>query len=78
MQDVNTRPKEPKTEVFGSFGVVLMSCIVNFHVVRSVLQNSVCLLSIFLLLRSFVDPKFCGIFVCGPLQFKCQFITWDL
>ena len=28
--------------VFGSFVVVLMSCKVNFHVVRSALQNSVC------------------------------------
>ena len=28
---------------FGSFGVVLMSCKVNFHLVRSALQNSVCL-----------------------------------
>ena len=26
--------------VFGSFGVVLMSCKVNFHIVRSALQNS--------------------------------------
>ena len=30
--------------VLGSFGVVLMSCKVYFHVVRSVLQNSVALL----------------------------------
>ena len=35
--------------VFGSFSVVLMSCKVNFHVVRSALQNSVCL-SIILML----------------------------
>ena len=28
---------------FGSFGVVLMSCKVNFHIVRSALQISVCL-----------------------------------
>ena len=27
---------------------------------------------IFLLIRSFIDPTFCVIFVCGPLQFKCQ------
>ena len=27
---------------------------------------------IFLLVRSFIDPTFCGIFFCGPLQFKCQ------
>ena len=29
--------------VFGPFGVVLMSCKVNFHVVRSAQQNLVCL-----------------------------------
>ena len=34
--------------VFGSFGVMLMSCKVNFHVVRSAFQNSVCLLSVYL------------------------------
>ena len=28
---------------------------------------------IFLLIRSSIDPTFCGIFVCSPLQFKCQF-----
>ena len=28
--------------------------------------------STFLLIRSSIDPTFCGIFVCGPLQFKCQ------
>ena len=33
--------------VFSSFGVVLMSYKVNFHVVRSPLQNSVCLLSVY-------------------------------
>ena len=27
---------------------------------------------IFLLLRSFMDSTFCGIFFCGPLKFKCQ------
>ena len=32
--------KGPRS-VFGSSGVVLMSCKVNFHVVRSALQNSV-------------------------------------
>ena len=35
--------------VFSFFGVMLMSCKVNFHVVRSALQNSVCL-SIILML----------------------------
>ena len=32
--------------VFGSFGVVLMSCKVNFHVVRSI---PVCLLGVYFL-----------------------------
>ena len=27
---------------------------------------------IFLLVRSFMDPTFRGIFFCGPLKFKCQ------
>ena len=27
---------------------------------------------IFLVVRSFIDPTFCGIFFCCPLQFKCQ------
>ena len=26
----------------------------------------------FLLIRSSIDPAFCGMFVCGPLQFKCS------
>ena len=30
---------------------------------------------IFLPVRSSIDPTFCGKFVSGPLQFKCQFIT---
>ena len=30
---------------------------------------------LFLLVRSFIDPTFCGIFVCGPLQFKCPFLS---
>ena len=30
-------------------------------------------LYISLLIGSSIDPTFCGIFVCGPLQFKCQF-----
>ena len=45
--------------------------VLNFHVIRSALQNSVCLLSVYFL---YIDPTFCGIFVCGSLQFKCQFI----
>ena len=28
---------------------------------------------IFLLVRSFIDPTFCGLLVYGLLQFKCQF-----
>ena len=33
--------------VLGSFGVVLMSLEVNFHVVRSALQNSMCVIKSF-------------------------------
>ena len=29
--------------------------------------------TVFLLVRSFVDPTFCGIFVCGPLQLKIPY-----
>ena len=53
-------------------------CKVNFHVVWSALQNSMCLLCIFWLIGSSLDPTFCGIFVCtrvcGPLQFMS--ICW--
>ena len=80
----DTERTVPKTEVqprsvLGSFGVVLMSCKVNFHVVWSALQNSMCLLCIFCrLIGSSLDPTFCGIFVCarvcGPLQFMS--ICW--
>ena len=31
----------------------------------------------FLRIRSSIDPTFCGIFIWGPLQFKCQFINWS-
>ena len=48
-------------------GVVFMSFKVNFHVVRSALQIAMCLVGIFLLIRSYLDPSFSGIFVCGPL-----------
>ena len=57
--------------VLRSFGVVSMSCKVNFHVVLSALQYSVCRISYhnvylsFLLIRYFIDPTFFGIFVCG-------------
>ena len=51
-----------------------MPCKVNFHVVRSALQNSLCLLCSFYSSGLLSDPTFCGIFVCSPLQFKCQFV----
>ena len=35
-------------------GVMLMSCKVNFHVVRSALQNSACLLRVYFCCRSYV------------------------
>ena len=50
---VRLRPRS----VLSSFGVVLMSCKANFHVVRSALQNSMCTLYIFadqVFLRSYV------------------------
>ena len=58
--------------VLSSFGVVLMSCRVNFHVVRSALQYSACrikyvYINIFAN-QVFIDPTFFGIFVCDPLQ----------
>ena len=43
MSDLRLRPPSG----FGFFGVVLMSCKVNFHVVRSALQDSVCLLGVY-------------------------------
>ena len=39
------RPGEPQS-VLGSIGVMLMSCKVNLHLVRSALQNSICLLKL--------------------------------
>ena len=54
--------------VLGSIGVVLMSCKVNFHLVRLALRSLMCLLVTFLLIRSSSDPTFVGIFVCSPLQ----------
>ena len=51
-----------------------MPCKVNFHVERSALQNSMCLLCSFYSSGLLSDPTFCGIFVCSPLQFKCQFM----
>ena len=43
--------------VFGSFGVVLMSCKVNFHVVWPVFQNSVCLLSVYFCWSGFLQIR---------------------
>ena len=58
--------------VLSSFGVVLMSCRVNFHVVRSALQCSSCrILYVYIIIfpdQVFIDPTFFGIFVSGPLQ----------
>ena len=51
-----------------------MPCKVSLHVVRSALQNSMCLLCSFYSSGLLSDPTFCGIFVCSPLQFKCQFV----
>ena len=52
-----------------------MYCKVNFHVVRSALQNSMFLLCMFLQIRSSIDPTFCGIYkehVRGPKKRKIQ------
>ena len=57
--------------VLSSFGVVLMSCKVNVHVVRSALQYPACrtkCLFVIFAVQVFIDPTFFGIFVCGPLQ----------
>ena len=58
--------------VLSSFGVVLMSCRVNFHVVRSALQYSACRIEyVYIIIfadQVFVDSSFFGIFVCDPLQ----------
>ena len=74
-----TSPKEGETAVYGYnpapfwvLGVVLMSCRVNFHVVRSALQYSACRIkyvhNIIFADQVFIDPAFFSIFVCGPLQ----------
>lgn len=55
--------------------IVLMYCKVNFHVVRSALQNSMFLLCTFLQIRSSIDPTFCGIYkghVRGSKKRKIQ------
>ena len=60
--------------VLSSFGVVLMSCRVNFHVVRSALQYSVCRIkyvySIIFADQVFIDPTFLAYsfaVLCSPL-----------
>ena len=55
---------------------VLCWCLTNLIFTLSKIsfaEFSVSTQCIFLLVRSFIDPTFCGIFVCGPLQYKCQF-----
>ena len=69
---MNTTPKGPKTERGrnhrkGETAVYGCSTI-SFAEFRVSTQG------IYLLVRSFIDLTFCGIFVCGPLQFKCQFV----
>ena len=56
-----------RVDVLGSIAVMFMSRKVNFHVVRSALQISMCLLGIFLLITSSLDPTFFGIFFCCAL-----------
>ena len=55
---------------------VLCWCLTNLIFTLSKIsfaEFSVSTQCIFLLVRSFIDPTFCGIFACGPLQYKCQF-----
>ena len=59
-----------RVDVLGSIAVVSMFCKVKFHVVRSALQISICLLGIFLLIRPSLDPTFFGIFVFCALKWK--------
>lgn len=69
------RRLQPRS-VLGPIGFVLMPYKVHLRVVRSALQNLMstrcqfCLSGLDLL--DFIDPTFCGIFFCGPLQFKCR------
>ena len=62
--------------VLSSFRILLMSCKVNFHVVRlqystcgirMLLQNLICL-RVILADRVFIDHTFFGVFACDPLQ----------
>ena len=86
MQDINTTPKKtkiergPTTQLYFWFFRCRVD-VLHSQFSRSTIsftEFSVSARCIFLLLSSFIDPKFCGIFVFGPLQFKCQFITWDM
>ena len=57
--------------VLSSFGVLLMSCRVKFHVVRSALQYSACriiCLHFYFCLSGLYSSYVLGIFVCGPVQ----------
>ena len=58
--------------VLGSFDVVLMSCKVNFQVVRSVLQNSMCTPS----LSPHPPPRGVCLLIsviCGELKLVCMY-----
>ena len=63
--EATTKAKQLSTATtplcFGSFGVVLMSCRVNFHVVRAALQNLVFLLSVII----FADQVFFRFYAPG-------------
>ena len=77
LQDINKTPKEPKT----GRGFWFFRCRVDVlqswfpRNTISFAKFSVSTQCLFLLVRSFVDLTFCGIFVCGPLQFKCPFLS---
>ena len=77
LQDINTTPKEPKTgRCFWFFRCrvdVLQSWFSRSTI--SFVKFSVSTQCLFLLVGSFIDPTFCDIFVCGPLQFKCPFLS---
>ena len=70
--DIKKFCKQNTAMLMSSFGVLLMSCSVKFHVVRSALQYSACrILYVYIFFfadQVFTDPTFFGIFVCGPLQ----------
>ena len=57
--------------VLSSFGLLLMSCRVKFHVVRSALQYSACriiCLHFYFCWSGLYRSYVLGIFVCGPVQ----------